>query len=180
MEHLRRTHNLCYLWRNTPSHHVSAWHVAARIAPDQLPTLASTKSPTLKRGSAVTLQSMKFFSRSAWKRIHHALPFWDFLGCQQKKNNIWVCLEMGYTVYPLKNMLLNRKNDDKPKDLGVPYFQTNPLEWCLNPSLGASWMRQPAMVGGQRQEFRGFASFTHKTWDVNQKGYGFKWGSALQ
>jgi hypothetical protein len=88
---------------------------------------------------------MMFFSRSAWKRIHHALPGYLF-----------------GTFY------------------GVSAEKKQRLEWCLNPSLGASWMRQPAMVGGQRQEFRGFASFTHKTWDVNQKGYGFKWGSALQ
>ena len=48
---------------------------------------------------------------------------------------IWVCLSMEYIhVYP-RNGRLNRKDDDEPVDLGMPYFQTNWNLWYTYQSL---------------------------------------------
>ena len=42
-------------------------------------------------------------------------------------------------VYP-RNGRLNRKDDDEPVDLGMPYFQTNWNLWYTYQSLYRKWV----------------------------------------
>ena len=95
-------------------------------------------SPLTSASDSVIAATLGDTSRRVWRRPRRARPMTlkrDFLraphgprarkGPEIAKVKIWIYLKVGDTM-KTQQVQPNGEKNDKPEDLGVPHFQTNP------------------------------------------------------